>query len=65
MAVDKICGKTKLYTIWGLPDILREIADHIEKPDNPHPAEYDAGDLKKTLEEFEKKANCTIKHAYV
>jgi hypothetical protein len=65
MVVDKICGKTRKYEIRGLPNILREIADQIEKPDNPHLAVYDAEELKKTLQLFEKKAKCIIKNAYV
>ncbi len=65
MTVYKIIGKIREYKIRGLPNILREIADQIEKTDNPHPAAYDAGDLKKTLESLEKKAKCTIPHARV
>ena len=65
MVVDKIIGQTRKYKIQGLPDILREIANSIEKPNNPHPAVYDAGDIKEVIEQFEKKTDSTIKYVSV
>jgi hypothetical protein len=65
MVVDKIIGQIRKYKIRGLPDILREIADGIEKPNNPHPAIYDAGDIKEVIQQFEKKTHSTIKYVSV
>ena len=65
MAVDIVCGKRKAYKIKGLPEVLRRVADQVEKKGNPHPPVYNVEDLERTIQLLEKECGIIIENAYI